>query len=161
MVDMGQENDKLENSSQMLQLKAFRGKICGRKGIMIPYVHLFEALHLPKDSVMINLIDFGHEIEIELYDKAAIKAEDGIFCVVPNCFSSKFITKDAFLELLFWFYVDDFSAQFFIRKPGCPLQGIEGDPIVIQRYSDWVFVWLEDTTGDYLEFVSEYAGDKK
>ncbi|MFH1915629.1 MAG: hypothetical protein ABIJ21_00030 [Nanoarchaeota archaeon] len=146
---------------QVLQLKAFRGVLCGKKGIMAPYSCLSEALQLPEEYIMVNLIDFGNEVEIELYEQNAIYAKNGIFSVLPDRFSSKFIPKDEFLELFFWFYIEDFQSQFFIRQPGYPLQQIEADPIIIQRYKKWVFVWLEDTKDDIIDFVSEYEGDTK
>lgn len=147
-----------KETAQSVQLRVVKGELDGQEGLLIPYAELSRALHIPAGYFMVELADLGDEVQVVLCDRGTVSRKGGLTRFVSSSRCVKFIPKDAFLELIFWKY-DGFRAEFLMCKPGCPLQIIVGDPILIRRNMDFLFMWIEEDDQGCMEFTAE--GGKK
>jgi hypothetical protein len=126
-----------------MQLRLMKGELSGTKGIFVPYLDLARALEIPEGLFFTAIIDYGDEFELCLQEEAGVSSKDGLFRVLPNSRSSRFIKKDAFLELLSW-PPDRLRVEFYLQKPGWPLIPIYSDILTIFRNRKQILVWFEE-----------------
>jgi len=64
--DVSHRKAAVTSLADSLQITILKGRFQGREGFFVPYLQLNSALEVPEGFLMIDLIDFGDEVEVIL-----------------------------------------------------------------------------------------------